>query len=285
MKQDFYIKKVKKTFRFNLKAKKLFIDQINNYYKAQEQVKPSINNYKIGDDVLLKQHQFMRGEGTLQKLNNDRLKTISEEGFITPDFEKKRNKKEKTPLTVPVWDIQEDILLKDYIINYSGATLKYTEYKNGVFKNEITKLIPYDKIDAEIHNLRNEDYWSWQCEETKEIRFLPSLARDKIQVGFIFNIKDELGNKIINNNIFNLSFDKQVLKSFIPQWFINNFIYAKRDSFTTNREGAIVFGIPTCYIEGLLVGKEYENDKEKLLVLKKYFPNCFICNLDGKVIL
>lgn len=46
----------------------------------------------------------------------------------------------------------------------------------------------------------------------------------------------------------------------------------------------VIFGIPSCFIEGLLVGRRYEHDNEQLKLLKKYFPNCYICNLDGVVI-
>lgn len=222
----------------------------------------------------------MRGEGALSELDEKKIKFISENGFVSPDFTKKYNKKQKTPLTIPVWNIQKDILLKDYIINYSGATLKYST-QDG---KKTTKIIPYKKIDEEIENIRQEDFWSWQCEQTKEIRFMPSLSRDKIQLAFIMNINDECGKKLIKNDIFNLDFDKKVLKTFISKWFRENYIYAKRDDFTTNRESAILFGIPSCYIEGLLVGRNYEKNEDILNSIKKNFPNCYICNLDGKVV-
>ena len=67
-------------------------------------------------------------------------------------------------------------------------------------------------------------------------------------------------------------------------FFINAFIYADRNDFTTNRESAIIFAIPSCFIEGILVGRIYENDKEILDKIKRHFQNCYICNLDGKVI-
>ena len=59
---------------------------------------------------------------SLYSKNDDKLKFISENGFISPDFLDDFNLKKKTPLTVPVWNIQKDILLKDYINLYSGAT-------------------------------------------------------------------------------------------------------------------------------------------------------------------
>ena len=278
--QDYnYKKELKQIFGYKFRSIKLFQQQIQNYYLAKKGTKPSKHKYKVGDLVFLKKHQLLRGEGALSELTDERLKFISENGFISPDFTKKYNKNQKTPLTIPVWNIQKDIYLKDYIIQYSGATLKYSGNKET-----ITKMIPYGKIDEEINSLRDKNFWAWQCEQTKEIRFMPSLARDKIQLGFIMNVTDEVGKKIIDNDIFNLNFDKKVLKTFIAKWFRTKFIYAKRDDFTTNRESAIIFGIPACYIEGLLVGKQYESNENKLLELKKHFPNCYICNLDGIVI-
>ena len=46
----------------------------------------------------------------------------------------------------------------------------------------------------------------------------------------------------------------------------------------------IIFGIPSNYIEGIIVGRKFENDKIKLEEIKKSLPNAYICNLDGKVI-
>ena len=71
------------------------------------------------------------------------------------------------------------------------------------------------------------------------------------------------------------------------RYYYEKFIIARKekDDFFTDRESAILFGIPSNLIEGILVGREYENDNEKLLEIKKILPNTYICNLDGKVIL
>ena len=45
-----------------------------------------------------------------------------------------------------------------------------------------------------------------------------------------------------------------------------------------------MFGIPSNLIEGILVGKKYENDNEILKEIKDILPEVYICNLDGKVI-
>lgn len=282
MNREEYINKLRNIFKWNTNSRIFFKNQINNYYNAKNNYKPNQHNYKVGDMVKLKKHQFMRGEGALSELDEDKLKFISENGFISPDFLDDFNLKKKTPLTVPVWNIQKDMLLKDYINLYSGATFLYT-VKSENYK-KYTSLVPYKQLENKIEELRSKEYWMWKCEETKEIRFLPSLARDNIQLGFIMNLDNEYGKVIAKNDIFDLSFDKNVLKHFISKNFIKDFIYGTRDDFTTNREGAIIFGIPSCFIEGLLVGRKYEKDDKQLKLLKLYFPNCYICNLDGKVI-
>ena len=179
-----------------------------------------------------------------------------------------------------MWNIQNDILLKDYINLYSGITIKYTDFSD----KPQTKLVPYNLLDDEIEKSRNMNIWMWTAEQTKEIRFLPSLIRDNNQLAFILNTDNEYAKKMIENDIFNLNFNKKILKTFISKWFINKFIYGKRDDFTTNRESAIIFGLPSCFVEGIFVGRVLEKDNEKLDVIKKKFPNCYICNLDGKVI-
>ena len=58
----------------------------------------------------------------------------------------------------------------------------------------------------------------------------------------------------------------------------------KKDDFFTDRESAVLFGIPSCFIEGILVGRIYEKDQKILKEIKELLPDCYICNLDGKVI-
>lgn len=54
--------------------------------------------------------------------------------------------------------------------------------------------------------------------------------------------------------------------------------------FFTNRESALLFGLPSNLIEGILVGREYENDKSILKKIKELLPDVYICNLEGKVV-
>ena len=80
---------------------------------------------------------------------------------------------------------------------------------------------------------------------------------------------------------------KNIAKTFVAKAYADAFIEDRKnkDDFFTNRESAIVFGIPSLYIEGVLVGREYENNPDILKEIKELLPDCYICNLDGKVIL
>ena len=45
-----------------------------------------------------------------------------------------------------------------------------------------------------------------------------------------------------------------------------------------------MFGLPISLVEGVFVGRNIENNKESLNYIKSKLPDCYICNLDGKVI-
>lgn len=278
MNKEFFYKRIDELFS-DKKANNVFKEQVDNYLELKD-LKIERPNYKIGDLVRLKKGMFMRGEGAIAELSDEKLEFISDNGFLSPDITLNYNPNQKTPLCIPVWNIQNDMLLKDYIELYSGCTLRVGR-KN---ENNKTFLVPYKHLDDAIEQLRNLKFWMWSSEQTKEIRFMPNLAKDdpNVQIAFIMNVDN--ADKLIFNDIFNLNFDKSVLKQFVQEFFINDFIYGKRDDFTTNRESAIIFGIPSCFIEGILVGRIIEKDESKLDKLKNIFNDCYICNLDGKVI-
>ena len=96
------------------------------------------------------------------------------------------------------------------------------------------------------------------------------------------NIKSLLKGDILNSDTIN---DNDV-KDFINPNYYEKFIKDRKnkDDFFTNRESAILFGIPSNLIEGILVGRKYENNNNILKEIKILLPNCYICNLDGKVI-
>ena len=114
---------------------------------------------------------------------------------------------------------------------------------------------------------------------------MPCLSNNKVDVAFIFNMDNSYAKELIKNDIFNLdTMDEDIVRSFISEWFCNEFIYNERTPLTTDRESAILFGVPVCLIEGLLVSREIENNQEVIDGLKSNFPDCYIANLDGRII-
>ena len=66
--------------------------------------------------------------------------------------------------------------------------------------------------------------------------------------------------------------------------FLNELFNEPITPVTTDRESAIFFGLPKILIEGVIVGRIYEKDLEKLDYIKSKLPDAYICNVDGKVI-
>lgn len=262
---------------FEGKALEIVLNQINLFYKENITIKKK--HYNLGDNVFLKKGTFIHGIfGGLENFDY----TVNN-GFISTNFtgEIRTNKFFNS---VGMWNIQNDCLLKDYIKNYSGVTL---EYNIGRGPGSISKyiLIPYHKFEDTIEKIaNNEEIWSWSAEQTKEIRFLPSLASEKRQIAFILNMESEYANKMKYADIFNREMNEDILKYFVIEKLVKEFNKIERNALTTDRESSIMFGLPIKLVEGILVGRKIENDKYSLEYIKSKLPDCYICNLDGVVI-
>ena len=272
-----YIKQVNK--RFSGKVKDLLIKQIDLFYKKDVSIKKT--KYKLNDDVFLKKGTFIHGIfGELENFD-----FTVENGFISTDFtqEKRAN---KICNSVGMWNIQNDISLKEYINLYSGFTITYN-IGRGPESKQVTELVPYHKFDEVTEELNNrEDVWSYYGEQTKEVRFIPSLVSNKRQIAFILNTNNEYAKELIKNDVWNTSLSNEILEPFIDSRYYPKFIEERfnRIATTTDRESAIMFGLPSSLIEGIFVGRKIEQDKKTLEYIKNKLPDCYICNLDGKVI-
>ncbi len=270
-KQD-YIKEAKK--RLKGKSREIFLNQIETYYDLKENYKPRKHNYKIGDDVYLKKGTLLHG--TYKNLEG--LETIVKNGILSSWFIE--SKGTKYPSSVGLWNLQKDYYLKDYIDFYSGGTLEIKSEKNDYYE---TKVIAMSEMPTLIENLnKDQNCYSWSMQQTKEARFMPSLIQNKVQIGIIFNGDTE----IMNGDILSLKINDNDVKPFVLESYYEAFLKERKNktAFFTDRESAILFGVPATLIEGVLVGRDYEKDKDKLDKIKELFPNIYICNLDGKVI-
>lgn len=280
MKKEDFIEKTKKILADN--SKKIVLNQINRFYNASNIECPQ-HMYKIGDKVFLKKGTLLHG--TYKNLEG--LKEIVKNGLISSWFIDGRLS--KYPSSVGVWNLQKDYYLKDYINFYSGGTIMYCGVFDELTNKEVSKtaVISYDNMSNINEISQKYNCHMWLMEQTKEARFMPSLNQDKVQIGIIFNadlVKES--NLLIGDILDTNNFDDELVKDFVNPSYYEKFIKdrAKKDDFFTNRESAVLFGIPSNLIEGILVGKTYEKDKKVLKEIKEILPDCYICNLEGTVI-
>ena len=281
MNKEKYLKDIEN--RFDGKTKEILINQVELFYSNEEDI--TKNKYNVGDDVKLSKGTFIHG--IFGELDNFDF-TINN-GFISTDFTSEP-RSNKICNSVGMWNIQEDMLLRDYINQYSGFTISYS-IGRGPESKTISKLIPYHKFDEITEKINNdEEIWMYWGDQTKEVRFIPSLVSNKRQIAFILNMNSEYAKKLAYNDVWNLEFDKEILSPFLNDRYryVEKFINEDRinkDASTTDRESAIMFGLPSKLIEGVFVGRKIENDIYSLKYIKSKLPDCYICNLDGKVIM
>lgn len=272
-----YIEYAKNTFKG--KALELVLNNIELFFKDE---KINKHKYKVGEEVKLSKGTYMHGIPGLL----DNFDWVMKNGLVAVDFTGNSEGKNKIKNSIGMWNIKEDMLLKDYIINYSGVTVTYT-IGRGPGSKEVSKLIPYHKFDEEIEIINNdENIWTYWAEKTKEVTFLPSLVSNKRQIAFILNMESDSAKEMIKADVWNRELEEETLKEFLDYRYYEKFLQERfnRTAQTTDRESAIMFGLPNRLIEGVLVGRKVEENKEYLEHIKSKLPDCYICNLDGKVI-
>ncbi len=278
MNKEKYIKYARKTFTD--KALELVLNNIELFYNDTN-IKIT-NNYNVNDKVFLKKNTFIHGiPGNIENFN-----WIIENGFIGNDFTSSTEGKNKIKNSIGMWNVQEDTFLRDYIIKYSGFTITYM-IGRGPESKKVSELIPYHKFDEYTEKINDdESIWSYQGECTKEVRFIPSLVSNKIQIAFILNTDNTYAKEMIKADIWNTELAEDTLKEFLDYRYYNKFLEERvnRNPATTDRESAIIFGLPNKLIEGILIGKKLEQDKDTIEYIKSKLPNCYIANLDGIVI-
>ena len=278
MNKEEYIKIIEESDKGTPSAKKFLLSQINNYYYAKNSGYIVNKEYNIGDDVYLKKGTLLHGTYK----NIDGLKEIFKDGLISSWFVDARES--KYPSSVGVWNLKQDYLLKDYINFYSGGTVSYFNHLND---DRETEVIPFNEMSGFIDRFITKKYLVWKMEQTKEARFMPSLVQDIVQIGIIFDGNNDYIKELLKGDILEpKNIDDELVQDFVNENYYTHFIKDRKnkDDFFTDRESAILFGIPANFIEGILVGRIYEKDNKILNEIKSLIPNAYICNLDGKII-
>lgn len=273
--KEMYIAYAKKSFTG--KALELVLSQIEAFFDDTEI--EHTKKYKTGDSVVLKKGTFMHGIPT------ESFDWAAENGLIASDFTHDAPAN-KIKNSVGVWNIRENCFLRDYIIQYSGFTITYT-IGRGPGSTEVSELIPYHKFDEFTERINNDEkIWMYWGESTKETRFLPSLVSDKRQIAFILNMESEYAKKLAMGDVWNTSLDAETLSPFLDFRYREKFLTERfsRSAKTTDRESAVIFGLPAKLIEGVFVGRKIENDPTALRHIKERLPGRYICGLGGTVI-
>ncbi len=280
MKMNDYINIVKKNIK-NDNSQIIMINQIKRYFDYKDR-HIDLKKYEIGDEVFLNKGTLLHG--TYKNL--DGLKEIVNNGLISSWFIDGRLS--KYPSSVGVWNLKHDYKLSEYINFYSGGTIFYA----GIFENGVdtqknkTAIIPYDEMNNIIDITTSVNCHMWTLEQTKEARFMPSLVQNNVQIGIIFNGQNDEVRELLKGDILSNSINDEDVKEFVNSNYYEKFIRDRKnkDDFFTDRESAILFGLPSNLIEGILVGRKYEKDNQILKEIKSLLPDCYICNLDGIVI-
>lgn len=76
----------------------------------------------------------------------------------------------------------------------------------GIIDNDApskTKVIPYSEMNN-INVIANSiNCHMWALEQTKEARFMPSLAQNNVQIGIIFHSDNQYIKKLLKGDILN----------------------------------------------------------------------------------
>lgn len=273
-----YIKYANEAFKGE--ALDLVLNQIELFYSD---INIEKRKYSKGEDVELSKGTFLHG------IRNGfgEFEWIVDNGFISTDFSTISVKGlNKIKNSVGMWNLKEDIYLRDYILDYSGFTITY-KLGRGPEAKTLSKLIPYHKFDEETEKLNDdENVYLWWGEKTKEVTYLPSLVSNKSQIAFILNTDSEYAKKMVYADVWNTKINNETLTEFLDERYYPHFIESRlnKNASTTDRESSIMFGLPSKLIEGVLVGRNTENNSDSLKFIKSKLPDCYICNIDGKVI-
>lgn len=280
MKKNDYINIAKKNIK-NSNSQAIMIEQINRYFDYKDR-QINLKKYEIGDEVFINKGTLFHG--TYKNLEG--LKEIVNNGLISSWFIDGRLS--KYPSSVGVWNLKQDYKLSEYINFYSGGTILYA----GVFEDGVdtqknkTAVIPYSQMNKLLDITTKISCHMWTLEQTKEARFMPSLVQNNVQIGIIFDGQSDEIKKLLKGDILSDYINDEDVKEFVNPNYYERFIKDRKnkDDFFTDRESAILFGVPSNFIEGILVGREYEKDNKILKEIKLLLPNCYVCNLDGIVI-
>ena len=256
--------------------------KFNEFYNYLEGFKFDENKngkYKIGDDVILNKGTLLHG---IKSYSKDKLLNIKKDGIIFSEYRGTEVLQQK--FCVCFWIMNDKIKLSEYIDYYSGDTI----YLKNRFCNKFDNIyIPYSSYDDRFSLFKNVNYLKYKIHfvrESKENRFMPSFSLKSKDDYVAFILNNKYTDKILDYDLYQGKIELDIIKKFIPEWAVKATVLNKLPT-QTDHEISIIYGLPSSFIEGVLVGRLVESNLNYLKEIKSIFPNCYICNLDGKVIM
>ena len=272
MSEELMLEKVKK-LKMHKNTKELFTNQINNFFSYEGK---NINKYSIGEQVLLSSNSLITGT----RMKVDDLNIIKSSGLISPEFYSDETRTVKKPYVVEFWNIEKSMTLKEFIDVRAGVTI---EVSNRDFKTKYQIMCSLDNISNTIQNL--DDYLTYTIHQNHEQRFVPNKYYKDPTMAFIVTNDTEEKNNILKNNLLSKDFDRNMLEDILPEWYIEKYIDGEFDIHETGRENMIIFGVPSVMIEGIIVCDDIKNNTDELNRIKSIFSDCYICDINGVVLI
>lgn len=261
------------SYNFSDDVKEIFEEQIISFYNHKTHTK--LPKYNVGEEVKLTNLNLIHGS----RANLEELALISKSGLIASEFYNDNKTIKKKPFVVELWQVNENISLKNWLNKYTGLTVEFYDKSGLIYKRIIT---PIDNLKSIIK--KESGYRNYIIYQNQEQRFLPNeLNNNECSVSFIVKYSND--DLLIKNDIFNTHFSKEISREILPSWYFEKYIVNRDfDNNETGREKAILFGVPTSMIEGIIVSDKLKENKEYLKI-SKLFPNCYICDRNGLVLI
>lgn len=268
---DKYITKLN-SYNFSYNTKEIFKKQIISFYNHKIDTK--LAKYNIGDTVKLTNLNLIHSS----RANLEELTLISKSGLIASEFYNDNKIVKKKPFVVELWQVNENISLKNWLNKYTGLTVEFYDKSGFVYKKTITSI---DNLKSIIK--KEQGYRNYIIHQNQEQRFLPNeLNNNECSVAFIVKYSND--DLLIKNDIFNIHFSKEISREILPSWYFEKYIVNRDfDNNETGREKAILFGIPVSMIEGIIISDKLKENNNYLKIYE-LFPNCYICDRNGLVL-
>lgn len=261
------------SYNFSDDVKEIFEKQIISFYNHKIHTK--LPKYNVGEEVKLNNLNLIHGS----RANLEELALISKSGLIASEFYNDNKTIKNKPFVVELWQVNENISLKNWLNKYTGLTVEFYDKSGLIYKRIITSI---DNLKSIIK--KESGYRNYIIYQNQEQRFLPNeLNNNECSVSFIVKYSND--DLLIKNDIFNTHFSKEISRKILPSWYFEKYIVNRDfDNNETGREKAILFGVPASMIEGIIVSDKLKENKEYLKIFE-LFPNCYICDRNGLVLI